>query len=134
VSWYDGGLRFECTRCGRCCTGVSGYVWVDEAEIIALARQLGLGLDDFGRRYLRRVGARYALIDRPGTGECVFYDGAACTVYPARPRQCRSFPFWPKNLASSDAWEATATCCEGIDDGAPLVTRDAIETMTFGPR
>ena len=26
--WYRDGLRFECTRCGACCTGAPGYVWV----------------------------------------------------------------------------------------------------------
>ena len=29
--WYRDGLRFECTRCGHCCTGAPGYVWVDAA-------------------------------------------------------------------------------------------------------
>ena len=27
--WYRDGLRFTCTRCGNCCTGAPGYVWVD---------------------------------------------------------------------------------------------------------
>ena len=27
--WYRDGLRFACTRCGACCTGAPGYVWVD---------------------------------------------------------------------------------------------------------
>ena len=53
--WYRDGLRFACTECGRCCT-VEGYVWVNRREIRRLARFLELSLDDFGRRYLRRVG------------------------------------------------------------------------------
>ena len=35
--WYRDGLAFTCTRCGACCTGAPGYVWVDADEIAALA-------------------------------------------------------------------------------------------------
>ena len=31
--WYVGGLKFQCTHCGDCCTGDAGYVWVNEEEI-----------------------------------------------------------------------------------------------------
>ena len=35
--WYDAGLKFQCTRCGACCTGAPGYVWVNGEEIARLA-------------------------------------------------------------------------------------------------
>src|SRR5262249_1390597 len=35
--WYQDGLRFECTRCGKCCSGFPGFVWVSEAELQAIA-------------------------------------------------------------------------------------------------
>ena len=35
--WYAEGLKFQCTGCGDCCTGAPGYVWVNQAEIDALA-------------------------------------------------------------------------------------------------
>jgi Fe-S-cluster containining protein len=126
--WYAQGLRFECTGCGRCCTGGDGYVWVDVTEIERLAQVMDLSLDEFGRRYLRRVGARLALLERAG-GECVFFRDGACAVYAARPRQCASFPFWDANLASEDAWTTAARDCEGIRDGAPLVDAARIEEM-----
>ena len=129
MSWYASGLRFECTQCGRCCTGAAGYVWVDITEIGALARELNLSLDAFGGRYLRRVGSRYALVDRPGTSDCVFYDNGKCSVYAARPQQCRAFPFWRKYLESPETWGAVAARCEGIRDDAPLVARDVIDAL-----
>jgi Fe-S-cluster containining protein len=101
-------------------------VWVTPDEIRELAAAMHLGLDDFGRRYLRRVGLRYALLERPG-GDCVFLQGRACAVYDRRPAQCRSFPFWPANLRSPDAWARAAGSCEGIAADAPLVTADVIE-------
>src|SRR4249920_3859763 len=101
--WYEAGLRFECTECGRCCIGADGYVWVTEADASGLAAALALDLDAFGRRYLRRVGDRYALLDTGRDGACVFLDGSRCGVYAARPSQCRRYPFWPGHLASAEA-------------------------------
>lgn len=124
--WYAGGLRFACTGCGRCCRGDGGYVWVGLAEIEALARRFRVSLDDFGRRYLRRVGERYALVDRSG-GDCVFLQGNACSVYEDRPVQCRAFPWWPEHLDSPRSWAAAARDCEGIADHQPLVGAETIE-------
>lgn len=134
--WYQraGGLAFECTACGRCCTGKSGYVWVGRREIDELAGRLGLTLDELGRRYLRRVGRAYALLERPVTGDCVFLDGTRCTVYDVRPSQCRAFPFWRRNVATPDAWEETARACEGIRDDAPIVPARAIEAALEAAR
>lgn len=124
--WYEGGLRFECTGCGRCCTHGDGYVWISQAEIVALAAHLGMKLDDFGRRYLRRVGVRYALVDGRG-GECVFLEGRTCSIYEHRPAQCRAFPWWPANLESPEAWSKAAEACEGISGVAPVVVAEAID-------
>jgi len=119
--WYGDGLRFECTRCGKCCTGKTGHVWVDESEIRALANVLSLSLDELGTRFLRKIGTRYSLLENGVTGDCVFLRDGLCDVHAARPRQCRSFPFWSANLASKAAWNAAALECEGINDDAPVV-------------
>ena len=133
MSWYGEGLRFECTGCGRCCMHGDGYVWVTEDEIVLLARHLAMTLDDFGRRYLRRVGSRYAFVDGPG-GECVFLRGKSCSVYEYRPSQCRSFPWWPANLESPETWASAAESCEGISDVAPLVVAAVIDRTLAGAR
>lgn len=125
-AWYAQGLRFACTSCGRCCSGAHGYVWVTVEEAQALAGRLGLDLDAFGRRYLRRVGSRLALLDGNG-GDCVFLDGKLCTVYEDRPSQCRSFPWWPALLASQETWREAAVACEGIRDDAALVDAALID-------
>ena len=89
--WYRKGLRFECSQCGDCCRG-PGFVWVDASEIAALAGFLEISEETFGRTYLRRVEGSTALIDNPHM-DCIFWD-QGCTVYSARPKQCRTFPFW----------------------------------------
>ena len=128
ATWYADGLRFACTGCGRCCTGTSGYVWVSREEIVRLAERFELSLDEFGRRFLRRVGSRYALVDR-AEGRCAFLIGKTCSVYEDRPAQCRAFPWWPVNLSSQEAWQLAAETCEGISDDAPLVGFDVIEPL-----
>ena len=127
--WYREGLSFSCTRCGDCCTGVPGYVWVEPTEIEALAKHLGFSVDSFGERYLRKVGRRYSLIEKPG-GDCVFFD-KGCSVYPARPTQCRTFPFWRGNLKSERAWDEIADECPGIGQGK-LFPVEEIEALKRG--
>ena len=95
--------------------GAPGYVWVDREEIESLAKHLGLSLDKFSGRYLRKVGRRYSLVEKSG-GDCVFFD-QGCTVYSARPGQCRTFPFWRSNLKSERAWDEIAAECPGIGQG-----------------
>ena len=115
--WYQDGLAFECTRCGACCTGAPGYVWVDDEEIARLADFRGETPEQFGRKFLRRVGNRYSLVERPG-GDCVFWDKAAgCTVYTARPVQCQTWPFWPENLETREDWDQVRSVCPGSGQG-----------------
>ena len=45
--WYSGGLRFECTQCGDCCSGAEGYVWVNQEEINGMAARIGMTPADF---------------------------------------------------------------------------------------
>ena len=117
--WYSEGLRFKCTQCGDCCTGAPGFVWVNKAEIEAIAAVLGYDdLDEFENQYVRTIGIRKSLIEFPN-GDCVFFDNQTrhCKVYDARPRQCRTWPFWESNLLSEEDWERTCEECPGSGKG-----------------
>lgn len=113
--WYPEGLRFSCTQCGDCCTGRPGYVWVSPSEVEAIATLLEISLEEMAKRYLRNVGSRVSLIERPN-GDCVFYS-SGCTIYPVRPVQCRTFPFWPENLRTAADWGEAASECPGMGKG-----------------
>lgn len=125
--WYKGGLRFQCTECGKCCTGAPGYVWVNEEEIEQMAQFLSIPSKEFYRKYIRRIGQRYSLIESKITFDCIFLKNKKCQVYGARPTQCRTYPWWPTNLNSPEAWQETARTCEGIHAEAELVAYESIE-------
>jgi Fe-S-cluster containining protein len=117
TAWYRDGLAFACTRCGACCTGAPGFVWVNAEEIQRLATYRRETRDVFSRAFVRRVGSRYSLKEKPG-GDCIFWEkGAGCTVYEARPIQCQTWPFWPENVESPEAWEHVQGTCPGSGHG-----------------
>lgn len=116
--WYKEGLQFQCSQCGDCCTGAPGYVWVNNAEIAALAQELGMEVEQFERDYVRRIGIRKSLKEHRN-GDCYLFDGTTrkCTVYQSRPRQCRTWPFWDSNIRTPEAWAATCEVCPGSGTG-----------------
>lgn len=118
--WYGEGLKFECTQCGNCCSGAPGYVWVTEEEIERIAGFIGR--KRLGREHLRRVGEQFSLTEDRGSGDCCFLkrlpDGKrVCGVYPVRPLQCRTWPFWDDNLETRSAWAEAARGCPGMNKG-----------------
>jgi Fe-S-cluster containining protein len=121
--WYSGGLNFECTGCGNCCAGPEeGYIWISKPEIEFLAEHLGTTVEAVRQKYLKRYGLRHSIIEDGKTNDCIFLTGQCsggrgCAVYPVRPNQCRTWPFWDTNLSSPDAWNWAATRCPGINRG-----------------
>ena len=122
----EGPYRFECTGCGECCTG-PGADWmieVDREEQDRIQRYLGVTRAWFRRRYLFRFDSKTeSLRMNRKTGACVFLEAGRCRIYAARPRQCRTYPWWPE-LMSRTAWQREARRCEGIGRGPviPLAT------------
>jgi len=120
--WYAAGLHFECLQCGRCCSGpAEGYIWVSKPEIQLIAQHLNVPVKELKQKFLRRVGLRMTVVEDAHTRDCVFLQESrrekVCMIYPVRPRQCRSWPFWPNNLAGPDAWNTAAQKCPGINRG-----------------
>ena len=98
---YD--YRFDPSACeacgGKCCRGESGYIWAKYQEIIDMAAYLEMTVEDFAVKYLRKVKHRYSLTEKQLGEEdyaCIFFDEKKerCGIYPVRPSQCRTFPFW----------------------------------------
>ena len=83
-------MRFGCQRCGACCTGAPGYVWLEHEEAAAIAARLGMESAVFLSRHTRRVEGGLSLREETD-GRCVLFEsGLGCRAYEARPRQCRT--------------------------------------------
>ena len=126
--WYADGLRFTCTQCGDCCSGEPGYVWVDQSEIDAMASVMGIEVEEFEHKFVRQVGVDRSLVEYPD-GDCILLDPQTrrCTVYEARPIQCRTWPFWDSNLNRKRDWKETCEVCPGAGHGR-LYSLDEIES------
>lgn len=114
---YSEGIRFECTGCGECCRARHGYgyIYVTLEERRQLARHLGLETRAFTLRHCEKTDDRFHL--RDPANQCGFLDGARCTVYEARPQQCRTWPFWPENMNTKVWTREVKRDCPGIGIG-----------------
>lgn len=127
--WYRDGLHFTCTQCGNCCTGPAGVVWVDDEEVHQIAALLDKPVGEIRLFHTRIVRGRVSLTEF-ANGDCTFFDPKTrrCTVYAARPRQCRTWPFWRSNLESSEDWQSVQKNCPGAGQGA-FVSLEEIEAQ-----
>jgi Fe-S-cluster containining protein len=88
---------------------------VTQKEAERIAAYLGEPVDTFRRRYIRNHNDPLLLKER-SDGSCVFLDKKdKCTVYPVRPAQCRTYPFWDEVLANDFTWLLEKGVCPGID-------------------
>ena len=114
------GLRFECTGCGGCCTarGEYAHVYLNPDELGDLADHLRLSVREFRKRYTFKDEYGYTQL-RFESDTCVFLEPGTkrCTVYPARPTQCRTFPFWRDMIADGKWTDEARALCEGIGRG-----------------
>ena len=139
-SAHQSGLRFECQQCSSCCSGGPGYVWLSEADISLLANHLNLSIDIFIQTFCRFVevegGKALSLRERKNY-DCIFLEGGRCSVYEARPVQCRRYPFWEEIIATEEDWEAEKRYCPGVGRGgivSPEAIADSILEMCANQR
>ena len=88
-----------CSSCGgRCCIGESGNIFVTPDEIRKIAKLLEMDVESFKTNYLVKKGYKFSLRERIVglSHDCIFFDRElnGCSIYQARPLQCRTFPFW----------------------------------------
>ena len=89
-----------CDTCaGNCCIGESGYIWINAQEINTLATHLNISIEELRSNYLEKKGYKYSIKEvklAEDNYACTFFDleKRQCSIYEARPIQCRTFPFW----------------------------------------
>jgi Fe-S-cluster containining protein len=128
--WFSEGLRFQCTGCGKCCTGSPGYVFLSRGDLDRFATHFACSPEEFVSQYGKHDGEHIILQDSPGTSSCIFLKDGKCSAYEARPTQCRTFPWWIHNLREPEDWEEAAKSCEGINHvDAPIVSSLEIQSQ-----
>ncbi len=128
--WYEKGVKFGCTKCGKCCTGSPGYVWLTDEDIENLSNHFKMDRETFCKTYTRSVGGKRSLLEDRYSYDCVLLKNNQCTAYKARPKQCSQFPFWKSVMRSSKTWHEAKEMCEGIDNPeGKLFSKDEIQEL-----
>ena len=115
--WWRDGIRFECQGSGKCCVSRDsyGYVYLTAEDRRRLARHFGLSTTEFTREHCGRTGGHLHL--KETAGPCQYLDGTRCSVYEARPTQCRTWPFWPEHMSPKEWDREVASFCPGVGKG-----------------
>ena len=105
-----------CEECGgNCCTGESGYIFLNAKEMEAIAQFKELSMNELKEQYLFKKGYKYSIKENVinNSHDCIFFDRKinGCGIYPVRPTQCRTFPFWSYFKTHEDELRAE---CPGI--------------------
>lgn len=90
-----GEYRFECQRCGRCCS--EAYILILPEEAWRISGYLNLSLEGFLEEYCEVVNRgflTFKLKNKPGC-ECIFFESDTCKIHPVKPGECRIYPIIP---------------------------------------
>ena len=124
--WFAKGLKFRCTKCGKCCTGFPGHVWISKKEIAVMSHYLKIDEKTFCKKFTRNINGYISLKENLPSYDCIFFKDNLCQIHHVRPFQCRLFPFWPQNLINKKEWEKAALFCEGINKEGKIFSKQEI--------
>lgn len=109
----NAGFDFECKKCGKCCV-IEGYVALSAAEEHNIASHIGISVVRFRRDFTEKIpGVKRRVLVLYEDG-CAFLFNKKCVIYPARPSQCRKYPYWKDITAGGNALKKAASYCKGI--------------------
>jgi Fe-S-cluster containining protein len=116
-------FRFECqSGCTNCCTQ-PGEVYLTEDDVPRIAAYIGVGPEEFRKRYCVTAEDGLRLATPPGKA-CLFLLENGCSIHEVKPLQCRTFPFWPEHVRNKRAWKRLSAFCPGIGVGQVLPRED----------
>ena len=112
-------IHFKCQGSSNCCVsrGNYGYVYLSKKDILRLSNYIDLNVKDFTRLYCDKTEGFIHFKEKMKNGDCQFLFNKKCSVYKARPTQCRTWPFWSENM-NAKTWNNKITkFCPGIGKG-----------------
>lgn len=132
--FYESGLNFKCKEgCVDCCANESGFVFLSSRDIEHIAKATALtiqqAIEVYTRVFVSDSKERFRVLKEYSNNKCIFLTDKGCSIYPDRPIQCSTYPFWPRVLASMATWCAEEVMCPGINDKSQLISKSDIETQ-----
>ncbi len=126
--WWREGVQFQCQGSGQCCTshGEFGFVYLTRNDRKRLAQHFKMRTPDFTKKFCEKDGDVWRLKEEVSNPDCIFLENKRCTVYQARPEQCRTWPFWPEVMKAKTWTKEIASFCPGVGKG-PLISGETIE-------
>jgi uncharacterized protein len=112
-------VRFTCQPgCTNCCNQ-KGFVYLTEGDLLKAAEFTGMKASAFEKKYVYRTKNELRF-RKPRDKQCPFLLEDGCSIHPAKPTQCRTFPYWPELLDNRTSWNRVGQYCPGIGKG-PLI-------------
>ena len=123
---FKKGIRFKCQGSSKCCVsrGKYGFVYLSNKDIGRLSAYKKLSKKDFIEFYCDKTDKYTHLKEVFKNGNCQFLEKKQCSVYEARPMQCRTWPFWSENLNTKIWNEEILKFCPGIGRGDIISSKE----------
>ena len=127
---FTKGINFECQGSSNCCVsrGNYGYVYLSKKDLTNLAKYLNLSTDIFEKKYCEFSEGYLHLRELNINGNCQFLKNKKCSIYAARPMQCRTWPFWKENMNTKKWNKELINFCPGIGKGK-LISSSMIQKI-----
>ena len=116
----NNGIKFSCQNSGNCCVsrGNHGYVYLSKDDLNKLANLFNQNKNEFKKKYCKITNGFIHLKEFiKNKGNCLFLINNRCSVYRARPIQCRTWPFWNENMNAKTWYKEIALFCPGVGKG-----------------
>ncbi len=124
-----GSLRFKCQPgCTNCCQQ-KGIVYLTEDDLLRAAAFVSMTPAAFETKYVIRT-KHLLRLRTPRGKQCHFLLESSCSIHPAKPTQCRTFPFWPELVETRKNWDDTGRYCPGINQGPLIQIGTAMEVAS----
>jgi Fe-S-cluster containining protein len=105
---------------------VRGFVYLTEDDLRRAAAFLGMTAKRFEAEFVIRY-PKLIRLRKPLDSQCHFLTKDGCSIHPAKPTQCRLYPFWPELVENRAAWKKEAKSCPGIGKGELIQIGTALE-------
>ena len=113
------GINFKCQGSSNCCVsrGSYGYVYLTKNDLLRFSKYFKISTSLFKKKYCQYTDGFMHLKEVNKNGNCIFLKNKKCTIYKARPTQCRTWPFWKENMNVKRWNNDIKKFCPGIGKG-----------------